>query len=104
MLESEKIKLCRNLINDVSVTDAQISTYLSVSQSRIIRRLYPFEPELPELPSIYDMMQCELAVRMIARRGGEGEIGHSENGVSRSYASVDDEDILSRITPYIKVM
>lgn len=104
MLESEKIKLCRNLINDVSVTDAQISTYLSVSQSRIAERLYPFETESRELPGIYDTMQCELAVRMIARRGGEGEIGHSENGVSRTYSSVDDEDILSRITPYIKVM
>ena len=41
---------------------------------------------------------------MIARRGGEGEISHSENGISRTYGSVDDEDILGRLTPYVGVI
>ena len=49
-------------------------------------------------------MQVELTVRMVARRGGEGEISHSENGVSRTYGSVDDEDILRTLTPYVGVV
>lgn len=40
---------------------------------------------------------------MIARRGGEGEIAHNENGINRSYGTVNDEDILNRITPFVKV-
>jgi hypothetical protein len=41
---------------------------------------------------------------MIARKGGEGEIAHSENGISRTYATVDDEDILRTLTPYVGVV
>ena len=104
MTDAEKIALCKDLINDVQVTDEQITTYLAVSASRILERLYPFGGAPAALPEIYDMTQCELAVRMIARRGGEGELSHSENGISRSYGTVDDEDILQRITPYVGVI
>ena len=31
------------------------------------------------------------------------EINHEENGVNRQYASVDDEDILRRLTPFVKL-
>ena len=54
-------------------------------------------------PNQFDIMQCELVVRMLARRGGEGEISHTENGVTRAYMSVDDEDILQRLTPFVGV-
>ena len=69
MSEDEKIALCKELINDVNVTDTQISTYLVVSARRILERLYPFGGAPEVLASEYDILQCELAVRMIARRG-----------------------------------
>ena len=103
MTDSEKVALCQALINDVNVTTDQISTYLAVCASRILERLYPFGGAPETLPEQYAYTQCELAVRMIARRGGEGETSHSENGVSRTYGSVNDEDILQRITPYLGV-
>ena len=37
---------------------------------------------------------------MFAKRGAEGETAHSENGVSRTYASANvSEDLLKEITP-----
>lgn len=104
MSESEKIALCQNLINDVNVSEAEISAYLNIASDRIMQAAYPFGTTLTELPDKYSNIQCELAVRMIARRGGEGEIAHSENGVSRTYGNVDDVDILSRIVPCVGVI
>ncbi len=103
MSDEEKIALCRDLIEDVNVTDEQIATYLSVAASRILNAVYPFGNAPDTLPDLYSHTQCELAVRMIARRGGEGEISHSENGVSRTYGSVEDIDILNRLTPHVGV-
>ena len=105
MTDAEKIAFCQSLINDVSVTTDQISTYLQVASARILQRLYPFGvPYTATLPVEYYIMQCELAVRMIARRGGEGEVQHNESGVNRVYGTVNDEDILQRVVPYAKVM
>lgn len=103
MTNIEKQALCRELIPDADVTDAQVASYLALAEQRIIERLYPFRVSTGAMPSRYDHTQCELAVRMIARRGGEGQTSHSENGISRAYGSVDDEDILSRIAPCVGV-
>ena len=52
MTDAEKIALCKDLINDVQVTDEQITTYLAVSASRILERLYPFGGAPAALPEI----------------------------------------------------
>lgn len=101
MTSVEKQALCRELIPDADITDAQITAYLALAGHRIVERLYPYGGG--SIPERYDHTQCELAVRMIARRGGEGQTSHSENGVSRTYGSVDDEDILNRIPPFVGV-
>ena len=42
---------------------------------------------------------------MISKRGAEGETSHSENGVSRSYASAGvSEELLREITPKVGVV
>lgn len=104
MTEEEKVQMIQLLITDVSVTPEMIQSYLALAASRILARLYPFGGAPAEWPTQYDMTQVELAIRMIARKGGEGEVSHSENGVSRTYGSVDDEDILSRLAPYVGVV
>lgn len=104
MTEDEKVQLVEQLITDVAVTTAMIESYLALAADRILRRVWPFGGAPAEWPTQYDMVQVQLTVRMIARRGGEGEISHSENGVSRSYKSVDDEDILGQLTPYVGVV
>lgn len=104
MTEDEKVQLVQQLITDVSVTTAMIQSYLALAANRILNRVWPFGGAPSEWPTQYDLVQVELTVRMVARRGGEGEISHSENGVSRTYGSVDDEDILRTLTPYVGVV
>ena len=106
MTDSEKITMVRVLVeNDPEAVDATISVYLSLACSSMLERLYPFDTDKDstDLPDRYDNLQCELAARYFLRRGGQGEINHEENGVNRNWASVDDADILNRLTPYVKV-
>lgn len=93
----------RARVGDNSLTDNLISVYLGDAADAIMKRLYPFGTSETEVPEKYHVTQCKLAARYILRRGGEGEISHSENGVARSYGSVDDADILNTIVPYAKV-
>ena len=106
MTENEKIAMVRALVdNDPTASDDLIKVYLRLANSTRLERLYPFDADKEEsdLPERYETIQCELASRLFLRRGGEGETNHEENGVNRTYATVDDEDLLSRLTPFAKV-
>lgn len=107
MTDEEKVSLTRILINDNEISSEIISAYLSIAKDRLRERIYPFADfskedsiagEMFPLPGKYERDQCELASRMIMRRGIEGQKSHNENGINRSFDSVDDRDILSRVT------
>ena len=112
MTDTEKLALVKVLINDNNIADEIVTAYLALSKDRLRERMYPFVDfnevapgggEKYPLPSKYDRTQCELAARMLDRRGTEGEIGHNENGVNRQYASADDADILGRVTQILRL-
>lgn len=105
MTDEEKISMVKVLIGeDDSLTDELVKTYLNIAKGKMLKRLYPYHPDKTELPEQYATDQCELAVRLFLKRGAEGEITHNENSVNRTYGSVDEEDILSRLTPFAKVV
>lgn len=103
MTDAEKKALVKAQV-DGTVADATITSYLSIAADRILRRRYPFGTTETTVPAEYEVTQCELAARMINRMGAEGQTGHSENGVSRSWDTADDADVLSRITPFAGVV
>lgn len=104
MTDAQKIVMVRTLVeSDAEATDDVVTVYLNLANNAMLERLYPYDSDKDEIPSRYDTIQCELAARYFLRRGGQGEISHEENGVNRAYASVDDEDILKRLTPFAKV-
>lgn len=103
MSNEDKVFMVQSLITDMSVSPEAVASYLVLAADRIVKRIWPFGGQPPDFPEQYDLVQVQLAVRMIARKGGEGEIAHSENGISRTYDSVDDEDILRQLTPYVGV-
>lgn len=47
--------------------------------------------------------QISIAIELYNKRGAEGQTGHSENGISRSYSSADiSNEIIRTITPVVK--
>lgn len=108
MTLGDKIELAQAFLShDEEATDALVTAYLSDAKDAILRRRFPFisdaEP-LPEMPERYDMLQVKLAVRYFLKRGGEGEQTHIENGIHRHYSSLNDDDLLSEVTPLAKVV
>ena len=105
MNESQKILFTQMLTeNDPEATADVVKVYLQVAANMILQRLYHYGiPPMTILPNAYDVMQCELAARQFLRRGGQGETAHSENGISRTYGSADDSDILDRVVPYVNM-
>ena len=75
-----------------SMTDEEdkdvLSTYLSLAEKVVLQRAY-----------------VEIAAYMINKRGAEGEVSHSENGVSRTYEDGDiPPSLLRAITPVVGVL
>ena len=110
MTTSEKITMVKTLVNDSTLTDAFVTVYLDKASSAIRNRMYPFElpidkttgePITFSVPAKYEILQCDLACRYILRIGGEGELSHKENGIDRTYGTVNDEDLLKEVMQVI---
>lgn len=106
MTDSAKIARVKVLVeNDPVATDEVVAVYLDSARSAMLERLFPLHPDktAEDIPERYDTIQCDLAARYFLRRGGQGELNHEENGVNRQWASVDDADILDKLTPFARV-
>lgn len=108
MTDTEKTTLVQVLINNSLITSDTINAYLALAKDRILAKMYPMDdyegnPTRYPWSTKYDRTQCELAARMIDRRGTEGEKAHNENGVNRTYDSVDDYDILKRVVQVVRI-
>ena len=106
MTDAEKITRVQTLLdNDASASASLVTILLDDAESAILNRIYPFGiPEDAEMPTRYESIQCKLAQRYFLRRGAEGEIAHNENGVNRTYDSVDDEDLFKTVVPIAKAI
>lgn len=106
MTDAEKITMVQTLVeSDPLATDAVVAVYLNLACNAMLERLFPYDSakSSEDIPTRYDTLQCELAARYWLRRGAQSEISHEENGINRTYGSVDDDDILKRLTPFAKV-
>ena len=104
MTQVEKLQLLKALVGE-SDTEEVLLAYLNIAGNKIINRAYPYDTDETEVPSRYDFLQCEIAAYLLNKRGAEGQTGHSENGISRSYESADvPESMLGAITPNVGVI
>lgn len=93
-LERLKIRIPEN------ANDAELEDLLESAKAVILARRFPFGEQPAEIESKYKDLQIRIAVEMYNKQGAEGETSHSENGISRSYASASvSEDLLREITP-----
>ena len=104
MKQTEKLTLLKAMVGS-SDTDDVLFAYLDIAGSKIINRAFPYDHEVTEVPARYEFLQCEIAAYLLNKRGAEGQTGHSENGISRSYESADvPESLLGAVTPMVGVI
>lgn len=102
MTEDEKIALVQNMADDPTVTTEVATAYLAIAKAKILERCFPFgDVSSSSMPTRYDALQCELAVRYIHRRGIQGETSNRDNGVHRVFESPNDEDLLKEVMQVI---
>ena len=91
MTDIEKLALCRVMVDQPATaqgwTDDVLNAYLTIAGRKIINRAYPYDATVTEVPARYGYLQCEIAAYLLNKRGAEGEVSHSENGISRTYES-----------------
>lgn len=104
MTNEEKLQMLVQIVGE-GYPESILSTYLTLAAQKIIRRAYPYNNAVTVVPSQYDSLQVEIAAYMIQKRGAEGELSHSENGISRTYENADvPETLISLVTPYCGVV
>lgn len=98
-LERLKIRITEK-VNDIELEDI-----LESAKAVIMSRRFPFGEHPAEIEDKYKDLQIRIAVEMFSKRGAEGEVIHSENGVYRAYSSANvSEDLLKEITPKVGVI
>lgn len=105
MTEADKLGILKSMTGETN--SDLLFAYLSLAGAKILRRLYPFGvPEgVTEVPQEYSMNQIDIAVYLWNKRGAEGQISHSENGISRTYGDADVPGTMLRdIVPFAEVV
>ena len=93
-LERLKIRITEN------VTDEELEDILESAKAVILSRRLPFGEWPEEIEPRYKDLQIRIAVEMYSKQGAEGQLSHSENGISRTYSSASvSEELLREITP-----
>lgn len=103
MSEAEKLNKIKIMSGE---TDEDIlRVFLDVAGKKIIAKAYPYSSEVTEVPTKYELLQCEIAVYLLNKRGAEGQTSHSENGISRQYENGDvPESMLKSVIPFCGVI
>lgn len=83
-----------------------VPVYLPAAKSAVLSRLYPYDEDRTwlDVPPRYHHVAAEVCCYLVSKSGGEGEVRHVENGLTREWASASvPEAMLSSVTPYVGV-
>lgn len=102
----ERLKIQLEIEDDDQ--DILLRELLESAKFAILSRRYPFgnfpvsDTGEPILEQRYYDLQVRIAVYLYNKMGAEGQIAHSENGVSRSYEAGDiPESLLNQVVPLV---
>ena len=101
MTNTEKLERLEALISPDTASSDLLSVLLEQAEGIVLNRRYPFGPPAGvTVPAAYEHIQLQIAVELFSKMGAEGQTGHSENGVNRSYEAGDvSPTLLKRIVP-----
>lgn len=103
MTTEQKITLVKKLFgikaDGKELTDAEVTPFLTVAESIILNKYDPYGNTLT-LPSKYEVLQCQITNFMLVKQGAEGEIQHTENGITCIYGQADiPAELMNQVTP-----
>ena len=103
MTDNEKLERFEVLISPDTASSDLLSLLLKQAEGVVLNRRYPFgPPDGAVVPEVYEHIQLQIAVELFSKMGAEGQTGHSENGVNRSYEAADvSPSLLKRIVPLV---
>lgn len=85
--------------------DAILEDILESAKSAIMARRYPFQEWPEELENRYLDLQFRIAMDLYAKIGAEGQTGHSENGINRTWeSSWISSELLQEVTSLARVV
>lgn len=91
--------------NGVVPSDAILTDCIESAKHAILSRRFPCGDYPDDVEPRYEDLQYRLAIEIYNRMGAEGELSHSENGISRSYdGSWASSQLLNEVTPYAGVV
>lgn len=93
-----QLQKLRELLENPSSSDTVLEFYLDNAKDIIcdIRNTDIVEDK-------YLTTQIKIAIELYNKRGAEGQISHSENGITRMYEKSDiSPSLISNITPFAK--
>lgn len=103
MTNEEKITKLALMLPEAG--NGELTTLLNISESVVLNQRYPFGyPDGTTVEPRYENIQLQIAVEMYNRAGAEGQLMHTENGITRTYESAYvSTALLRRIMPYAGV-
>lgn len=99
MTDVEKREALATLLAPDTDTDEILDAVISMAGDLILNKMYPFTFDIhSDVPTRYERLQVMLAAEIYNQRGAEGQIGHSENGISRTWGQ--NSRLLAQVMPY----
>lgn len=84
---------------------AVLQDCLDSARAAIMARRYPYGDWPEELESRYLDLQYRIAIDLYNKTGAEGQLGHTENSISRTWeSSWISEQLLQEVVPVAQVV
>ena len=97
--------LARLKLRTGEADEAILEDCLESAKAAILARRYPYGEWPDELESRYLDLQFRCAMDIYSKIGAEGQVGHQDNSISRTWeSSWISESLLQEVTPIAKVV
>ena len=108
MTDAEKLTSVKSVLGITGTAeDASLSAYLALAEAEILAWLYSGNTpdDVTDVPTRYEVTQIMGVVAGFNMQGAEGQLAHSENGISRSWKYEDMVAyVRTHVTPYAGVI
>ena len=107
MTDEKKLDMLTKMVGNEEDDEDILKVYLDIAGQKILNKMYPYKESYDGLavPDRFVMIQLNIAVYLLNKRGAEGEIQHIENGIHRNYGSSDVPDsLLKEVYPFAQAI